>query len=514
MPNPSQLGRTAAMLLPYATDADIAAWLLGLADVDYPVQLSTALPSTAYANARKWSVSKATMAARYATDPSMLDKLARDPRLTVRRTAAANEHLSSSAMSYLHAWAHSHDDAEVLYALADRIPLAEVLDALETSKVSSRDLPNGLLASRFAAEATGPTGEALALRALTDGPERLALDLIAYVARNEAGAVTVPVVLNACSDDLRRGRMGFQAARDTQNLELATAQAILDHFLSISQYSGTLVSRIADYGQLETATDQAATLLLTSGHKELFRWAANAPLSEENIDLLLDTRDDVAITRFVSHHASRIDAARVERLVKQLDDDALTVEVALSLLEAAPADLSSATLLALLPAGNITSSVAWLSGETKRHPRPGEIKAFVADPGLGFVLRRSYTNAVAPQYETTAEQISAAIRTMDCTWLSGHPWSDEFSDALGSSFISQCCGFNRAAAAHLTARFQASFAGDGECWSMATQLLAEWEGSVGELTDTVLLACGHELEPTKEEPSEDRIMVVEQLSIL
>ena len=126
----ASIPESAAALVAHVDDPEVAAWLLRQAKLNGPLTLRATITGAEALRHLKGDVHRATTAAMACEDPDALDRFARDPRVTLKRTVAARPVLHDETVERLWHYAHKHDDAEIVSGLIDKVSLATLSEQL------------------------------------------------------------------------------------------------------------------------------------------------------------------------------------------------------------------------------------------------------------------------------------------------------------------------------------------------------------------------------------------------
>ena len=432
--------------------------------------------------------------AQSSTDPVVLATLAKDSRKQVRRVVAANPHTTQESLRYLFDWAIKEHDEETMNAVSGRVDL---MWALEPQRVHAIGRPLDPWA-------------VLARRVLEAGDEVISYvidqrfyDLDCHLAASFMGGrcqlMSLRDFAERYDDNGRTLRKSFlirKVIEATGDLDVEMAELLIEtgsFGAGTSKYSyGPTI-----YGE---CTVEALDVLINSAHAWAWVLASQVAKEPHQLDqLIVNNCESVYANlwdRICADHEQRglrtvVSAEQLLGIMTGAVKAGRLYGLGVNALEDCPVEILTPEVVMFALANSDSSSVTnWMSGHTKVHPLPGQIREFIETKG--HVLYAGYSRysrasatseidmqAVARHCRIVFEQVAEDTEKLP-------EWLDELIDALGVHFF-EVVSYSSAATQIFIKRMRNHIGDDPQAWALAMNLLSNQNGSLDELCASVRL---------------------------
>jgi len=429
-----------------------------------PVSASMALGS------RKAEWGHAATHALSATDPVVLDKLARDSRKQVRRAVAHNPNVSEAAASYLYEWALKADDVEALCAALQKANLDRVIGV--GYPVGLRGYPYAELAQRivtsadpkhlaWALEYTDRSFKTLLAAAIVKVPEPT-ISLSDYVALYDT---------KEKSEEIEQ--LLIAAGRATQHATTEFCELLVRYNPPVLRYE--IFPR--------TIEEAGIDVLLESENRDFHLLVSRAVELPRQIDRLIELTEG-------SDNADRIWTSLIDMRIAQLSTEQLN-KITLALVSSPNPRISGSVALRFFKLGSqqasklpqINSALvmlmhvalrsgqssSWLLGLHAHQPQPGDVEMFF------HVMEKAGTGMRALLLRVLGPSGVAAILEK--------PWADEFIDGLGVAMF-EFMEMASQLPEYFVRRVTARIGTEPAAWDIMFSMLETFDGSLATLLDT------------------------------
>lgn len=493
----------AALLMEHVNDQSIAEYLLSRS-VSHreDAKLKPGISEQVAISYAKKDVVKANIAASNTTSAVALAKHAKDPRVSVRRRVAQNEHTDENTRLYLHGWGLGKCDDIVLNVNAF-LPSKLSLDSIEavqhpeTKHWDARGTyPFQGLIRRVQAEGT----KEAYFYAFSKNHLPLTNALLASVYKGDVPGLTLTEALTTAptlSTNQAAITAGVAHVVDTTSkvtLELAKLLVAVASDISRVSYA----SRIAYARSRITVDTDAAILLAESKKTNVIEFISRQRLSNKALYAVLATKQVDALMNIIAYSLQDLTPAQTQKLAEAVadsfsaDDSGHKRSIA-AFLEETRHPVSTPVILTLLRKTNVEAVRRWLHGGFVNTPRPGEIKSILATPDV-FI---EYRHAGMEFTFANAAQVIFGYSAHNSQSLFSSAWADELVLALGEAFMP--FALNYASAPYIAKRFEKAFGTDLELWEGAFTLMSDWSAGFDELLEVAFALAGKVPTETPEE---------------
>ena len=448
------------------------------------VRMPTPITATLARNSRGLPWGAAVTIAYSATDPRVLDKLARDSRKQVRRAVAENPNISVEAATYLYVWAVKNNDRETLRGAIAHVSLDHVLNNWDDLKTSGYPLLE--LAARFT-KSENPSH-------LENALEKAGTSLLRNIASN--------LTWGQCSHMSLTEFLEKQLASSDDDSEVDVKAALVVALRHAGKADRELCELLVRFAPAmyrnevlpNSITEDGIDVLLASDNSELHLVSARVvelPRQiDKIIDLTTDSKDaDRILATLIDMRLAHLSTAQLERVTDafaKIENPRIAGAVGLrffklrsSQVDDYPA-ISSKLVCTLYKHTRGAYAKEWLQGLHIHQPQPGDITEFLA------------THARFQSLETLARGLGSSV--IDATVT--RPWADELFNGLGTSAFEALARSNLGAE-YLVRRVVARIGVNPSAWELMYSLLSNFEGSIETLLDTthsLMVSSGIEID--------------------
>ena len=481
-------------------NAEVSSILFRTAGSFPATTMPTPVPAAqALSSAKKDGWEVAVTHANSATDPMVLERLAKDSRKQVRRAVACNPHTNDATRQYLLTWAYGKAaDTDIIRVLANSINLEWLLTQDTVDLITESRLGfDWRVAARRIVDADDPK---LLERALALHFMPLDMTLACELVNRPVAYFSMTDLINSYQDpaDATKVYCGAWSSAREVTYELTT--------LAMTTLSESYMSRISG---VTSFTPEAIELTLSSDQPTLWAILASCTKDPVVLDRLLDKKARGVAKNLVPGRLNVLSQEQIDRVLGQLrelnvDYDANSALAKLvSDKDEKPAyEVSSSAMIELLRHARLDSTQNWLEGRLWHKPAPGDVTALLAGPGRSLNDRYGHTVSYGLNETPSQRQMALALdRAMEQAL--DKPWTDELVDALGPGFF-DASNFGPKRSAYVVRRLTNGIGITPKAWEMAWGLLDNFEGSLGDLitmTRRLLKVAGEEIVLPDPEPN-------------
>lgn len=473
--DPASVART---LLTRVTEPAAAAVLLASAEVRGDETTLAPLPPEAVEAELSAPVHRTEFAARNCDDPRLLDQLARDSRLSVRRAVAANAHATASTRSWLLAKAYKCNDETSLLRLVRYVPATEML----ATRPRTGPFPSQSLAYEVLKE-----GRRDQLAALLRSPDKeLCSAALVECAKGDWGDREGMDFTDALVELDRNPSATFalgKALLQAPHLDEAWAEVLAADLgvwrVAKQNAGGNFTTAVQNNSRAPQTCSAEAFDVLAAAHpsQEFLTWLCGRVLDDDAlraaVDVLVAHPDPEVSAPFLTSNGNRLDTVLAHRLLR-----------------------------AVIDAGQLTSSFAHLAFSKASAALPRDIKVQLAASNVKVVLLPWVAGRWPRHSPTDPDEVAAAVAAVRPGALTqvGTEFSAELAEAEHVDAFADACGeylhgsllTNSSVAAYVAARLCRELGADEALWATALALLADWTASIGDLIDATYLTLGRD----------------------
>lgn len=482
----------AGILLPHTRSSQVADLLFSRATVEHAISLSAPLSDAVAANHVKGQIGRSlTVSSSEHTSSTVLAKMSKDTRITVRRALLANPSTPYETVLALNHWAHAKEDKssqgdECISTAILRLKAHDMVDVITKSGMRCFNGHYGYPFDKIAAAVVAERDAALVTSAYALGITELCNELAVAVYEQSSPVVTLTELVTASEDKRTDALTSLVETQQMCSLELA--ELLSGNSKAVNSYRSRFV----------LVGDGADAALLRSPHASVRHLALLSGVRGELLDSTIAEASDVtALNAVILTVGAQLSAKQEVAALKRYQQffaagASVPSRTLVMVLSACRRRVAKQQLLSLLRAGGHELTSAWVTGQFPANlPRPGELTALVEEPGSAFTAppTRHHWNAAPTTTESTPEE---RVRNLLVSTMNGAlrgDCADEVASHLGSALLPNI-GTRPRAARYVTSRFEAAFNDDMACWETVLSLAGDWTSSIDELVETTYAING------------------------
>lgn len=431
------------------------------------------------------------------SQPVLDHVVAKDRRRLVRRAVLSNPARTVEHTLAVFSEAVRKDDDET-YCSA-----ARVLDPLPLLRACDELVVGSAVVGRIKHHFARVSARDEALTVLACGTADFAREALWAVACGKVDGLGIDEALGAAALEPwdKSEALGTSAAQ----LTAAQAEVVVDGY---SERWGRTLSCNLD--------EDAALVLYASGQQRMMTYAVGRALSVRLVDAVAEAgrREDVDLacaSATTAEQASRLLPAVLAHLAQTRSvvperrysfvRETWGVPQATELLQRGLLDGDET--LALLRSGFDGLTRTWLAGRFLCKPRPGDLAALAAEPGMAF-------NALGDEEPADAAKVRKAVGATSLWEVEGHPWAPEVY-ALYPGLLASCG--DTGAARWAMDRLTESFGAERRLWEQLLGLAPSFTGTLDELVQVCAVTAGVELSARPAGPADANSELAAQPSL-